>query len=157
MGETYKYVLYAPVPRFAWPDKPEASEATSTLDYAYLLRSITEGFSYAIGIGYIPEAYANFSWMGVLLVLLMQGAVFAGLNHWLNGENSEGGAAIFVIVTAGFINGIGATSIMLFGNIAQIVVCCVLVVYLFSGRFRRQPVFPFQVQPANVPELPSKV
>lgn len=150
-GETYKYFLYAPVPRFAWPTKPEATESTAVLDYAYLLRDFTEGFTYVIGIGYIPEAYANFSWLGVFVVLSVQGLSFAFFNKWLNGEQSEGGAAIYVLVTAGFINGIGATAIMLFGNLLQIVVCCVALVYVFSRRLRNRPAGPpphLQASPA---------
>jgi hypothetical protein len=133
-GETYKYFLYAPVPRFLWRGKPIASDSNATLDYAYMLRSVSGGDTYVIGIGYIPEAYANFSWMGVALVLLIQGGLFGVFNEFLNGERSEGGAAVFILVTANFINGIGATSVMLFGNIVQIILCCVLIVYAFGSR-----------------------
>jgi uncharacterized membrane protein len=132
-GESYEYFLYALVPRVIWPNKPAANDATSMLDNAYDLK-IRGSDTYSIGVGYIGEAYANFSWAGVLVVMAALGLAIGLSARVLNGAMSYGGAAIYVVCGAVFINGIGSSIVVLCGNLLQISICFVILIWPFAGR-----------------------
>lgn len=87
-GSTYSYFLYAWIPRLLWPAKPSAAQANEQLDVDYRLKAPEQGST--IGIGQLPEAYVNFGLLGIILVMSIQGFVFALLDSSLNGPRSEG-------------------------------------------------------------------
>jgi len=116
-GATYGYFLYAWIPRILWPDKPSASVANKMIDVDY--RLAVPSSTSTIGIGQLPEAYVNFGLLGIVLILALQGVVFALLDKVMNGPRSEGGRAIYLSVMVYFINGIGSSSAILFGALFQ--------------------------------------
>lgn len=116
-GSTYSYFLYAWIPRLLWPAKPSASEANEQVDVDYRLKAPGQGST--IGIGQLPEAYVNFGLLGIILVMSIQGFVFALLDSSLNGPRSEGGRAIYLSVMVYFLNGIGSSAAILFGALFQ--------------------------------------
>ena len=123
-GETYSYFLYAWIPRLLWPDKPSASESTDRLDLDY-------GFKYesqpvTIAMGQLPEAYANLGVFGVGLVMALQGIIFAVLDAMLNGSRGEGGRAIYLVIMAYFLNGIGSSAVVVFGALLQYILASAL-------------------------------
>ncbi|NIV36522.1 MAG: hypothetical protein GWN58_45940 [Anaerolineae bacterium] len=133
-GETYLYFLYAWIPRLLWSDKPSASEAVDRLDVDY-------GFKYesqpvTVAMGQLPEAYANFGVLGIGLVMALQGLIFALLDAALNGRRSEGGRAIYLVVMAFFLNGIGTSATVLFGALAQQILASALILRPFAYGFR---------------------
>lgn len=133
-GESYKFFLYTPIPRILWQDKPNIAESTAMLDFAYLLKDPARGNSYAIGVGYIAEAYANFSWPGVIVVMGLLGAGIGWASRLLNSDSSYGGAAIFGVCMIAFINGIGSTLVMICGAIVQIALCFALLLWYFAQK-----------------------
>lgn len=133
-GDTYAYFLVAWIPRALWPGKPLES-ATHQLDVDYRLKYPWQR-STNIGIGLLPEAYANFGPLGMLLVMMFQGAVLGCLAIILNGPNSEGGRAIYLSLMIYFLNGIGTTAAILFGALWQQVLANALILRLFTGRFQ---------------------
>lgn len=131
-GESYKPFVYAPVPRVVWPEKPVASDALELLDFSYDLKQAGGGQS--IGIGYLAEAYANFSWYGIVAVMAIQALVLSLFDWLLNRPWSQAGAALFVMLLASMLNGIGASAIIIYGNLLQMLVGCALVIGPFSTK-----------------------
>lgn len=116
-GETYAYLLYGWVPRFLWPDKPIAQQANIIFAVDYRLLPEDQAYQATgtmIGIGHLPEAYANFDVTGVFLVMALQGMLLAAANAIFNGSRSEGGSAIYLSITVFFLNGIGSATAALF-------------------------------------------
>lgn len=137
-GETYQYFLYAWIPRLIWPNKPSASIANDTIDIDYRLKPINSSTTY--GIGHLPEAYANFGLAGIIGVLALQGIIFALLDHLFNGRNSNGGRAIYLSVMVYFLNGIGSSSVILFGALFQQILVNVLLLRQFCLGFATKEV-----------------
>ena len=113
-GETYAYILYGWIPRFFWPDKPIAQEANVKFAVDYRLMSEKQTSGTMIGIGHLPEAYANFGIAGILFVMAVQGSFLAAVNTVFNGPDSEGGGAIYLSIIVFFLNGIGSATAALF-------------------------------------------
>jgi hypothetical protein len=133
-GETYSYFLYAWIPRLLWPSKPSASEANQRIDVDYGLKY--EWQDSTTSIGQLPEAYANFGIIGIAVVMALQGIVFAILDAVLNDTRSEGGRAIYLVVMAYFLNGIGTSSAVLFGSLVQYVLASAVILRLFAESWR---------------------
>lgn len=148
-GETYRYFLYAYIPRALWLGKPLASASGERLDLDYRLK--LEWQTSTIGIGLLPEAYANFGPIGILVIMACQGLLFALFGKMLNGHRSDGGRAIYLSITVYFLNGIGSSAAVLFGAIFQQVIANVLILRPFARGFRsvRQDSFetPHDVAP----------
>jgi len=133
-GVSYSYFLYAWIPRLLWPDKPSASESTDLLDIEYGLKY--EGQSVTVAIGQLPEAYANFGIVGIAVVMALQGVAFALLDAMLNGPRSEGGRAIYLVIMAYFLNGIGSSAAVLFGALVQYILASAVIMRPFSASWQ---------------------
>lgn len=133
-GRSYEYFLYTFVPRVVWPTKPIASAATDLMDFSYGLRT-EDNTTTNFGIGQIAEAYANFAWIGVLFVMVIQGAFFALIDKVLNGRQSEGGRAIYLSIMVLFLNGIGTSAVVVFGSIIQLTIASALLMRPFAVSF----------------------
>lgn len=131
-GRTYSYLLVAWIPRILWPNKPSASSANAALDVDY--RLLYPGQNATISIGQLPEAFANFGIPGIVFVMFLQGAIFATLDVVLNRASSHGGRAIYLTQMVYFLNGIGSSTVMLFGALLQHIIANVLILRYFSRR-----------------------
>lgn len=138
-GSTYEYLLFGWIPRFLWPDKPVASDVNSRLDVDYGLLEQEQTSRATIGIGQLPEAYANFGPPGIIVVLLLQGISFAMLDTIFNGRRSDGGRAIYLAVMISFLNGIGSSTAIFFGALLQNAVANVALLRLFATGFKAKP------------------
>ncbi len=137
-GSSYAYFLVAWIPRAIWPDKPTATGgANDRMDVDYRLK--VEGSSSSIGIGLLPEAYANFGAVGVLLVMALQGAVLGMLSAMLDGRNSDGGRAIYLSLGVYLLNGIGTSASVMFGAIFQQVLASAVIMRPFTTGWRAAP------------------
>jgi hypothetical protein len=135
-GTTYDYMLIAWIPRVVWPDKPSAAEPNDQLDVDYLLKSVSQIGHGVIGIGQLPEAYANFGLAGIVGVMFIQGLVFSMLNQVLNGPRSEGGRAIYMSLMVFLLNGIGSSLAIWFGSMLQQIIANALILRPFAYGFR---------------------
>lgn len=133
-GQTYAYFAYAWIPRLLWPDKP-AVGANEQIDVDYMLKQSDSGTT--IGIGQLPEAYINFGLIGIVMVMAIQGFIFALLDSSLNGSRSDGGRAIYLSVMVYFLNGIGSAAAVLFGALFQQILANALILRLFATGWRR--------------------
>ncbi len=75
-GLTYSQVPGQFVPRFFWPNKPQAHISTDTLCIYYGLQDETTVRNATIGFGLLAEAYANFGLFGVGVLAFILGAFY---------------------------------------------------------------------------------
>ncbi|BCM88565.1 hypothetical protein IAD21_00398 [Abditibacteriota bacterium] len=139
-GATYSYLLYGWIPRLVWPDKPSASEGASyrtDVDYQFVTPDSVGKTN--IGIGFLPESYANFGIWGTVFVMALQGACFALLDRLLNGPQSQGGRAIYLALMIFFLNGIGSSTVTLFGAVFQLVLANGIILRFFATSWRLKP------------------
>jgi hypothetical protein len=137
-GSTYSYFLVALIPRLLWPNKPTATGgANDRMDVDYRLKY--EGQSVSVGIGLLPEAYANFGAIGMALVMALQGAVFGLLGALLDGRGSQGGRAIYLSIGVYFLNGIGTSASVMFGAILQQVLASAILMRPFTSGWLALP------------------
>ncbi len=119
-GSTYSYFLVTLVPRVIWPEKPEAGGANKFYGVNYGLTTEEGAERSTFGVNLIAESYINFGWAGIILMMALQG-IFLGLLQHLFGEQKSGagGWAVYVSFFVFFLNGIGSSTDMLFGNVIQ--------------------------------------
>lgn len=72
-GRTYYYMMVTLIPRVLWPSKPSVSEANRFYQVTYGLSSETDLASTSISVGVVAEAFMNFGWAGVALVMFLVG------------------------------------------------------------------------------------
>ena len=123
------------VPRFIWPDKPVANGPDTGAAISYGFMTPDQVGTVSIGLGQLGLGYANFGFMGVLMIMAFQGVAFALLRAMLDGRQSEGGRAIYLTVMVPFLNGVGGSTAVLFGSVIQTVVANGLILKMFT----RQP------------------
>jgi hypothetical protein len=66
--------------------------------------------------------------------MFLQGAIFAALDVVLNRANSQGGRAVYLTQMVYFLNGIGSSTVMLFGALLQHIIANVLILRYLSRR-----------------------
>lgn len=76
-GESFKNAFVVLVPRVIWPDKPVITAVGSDL---YLAATGLEGSS--ISPGLFAEAYWNFGWVGLPLLMVPLGMILAIFSHY---------------------------------------------------------------------------
>lgn len=75
-GASYSYVAVGLIPRFLWPDKPSANDANRFYQVAYRLSPPSELNAVSMSAGTLTEAYFNFGWPGVVIVMFLLGILF---------------------------------------------------------------------------------
>lgn len=135
-GKTYAYLLYGWVPRILWSDKPLAHQANKTLAVDYKIQTEEGTATTSIGIGHLPEAYANFGVPGIVIIMALQGLFFTSIDKVLNGQRSEGGRSIYLAIMVYFLNGIGSATAALFMAVIPNTVASALILRFYSKRWR---------------------
>lgn len=79
LGSTLVTVLYNPVPRFLWPDKPNPSIVRLMVERGY---GKGAGTHHNIAVSLPAELYANFWWLGVVLGSALLGYVSRRVYQW---------------------------------------------------------------------------
>jgi hypothetical protein len=72
-GRLYSYMLVTLVPRFFWPDKPSVNDSNRWYQVAYRLTARNDLNGVSIAVGYLPESYINFGWLGPPVVMFCLG------------------------------------------------------------------------------------
>jgi hypothetical protein len=135
-GATYSYFAVALIPRVIWPDKPVAGTANSFFAVTYGITTEEGAERSTFGVSLLGEGYLNFGWVGVILIMAIQGIVIGLLQHSFGGVRSgAGGQAVFLAFFIFFLNGIGSSAEILFGNILQNLLCgCLLLWWARSSQ-----------------------
>jgi hypothetical protein len=81
-GETYAILPKIIVPRFIVEDKPTTQSAMALLNNRYGLQTMEESSVTAIGWGLVPEAYANYGYLGVFGIAIVVGGFCGWLAWW---------------------------------------------------------------------------
>lgn len=81
-GETYGYIPPLFIPRFFWPDKPSGQITTKRLAIHYGLQDESAAKTTSIGFGVLAEAYANFGYIGLVLLGLLIGWLQKTIAIW---------------------------------------------------------------------------
>ncbi|HXM35266.1 MAG TPA: hypothetical protein VN920_08765, partial [Pyrinomonadaceae bacterium] len=123
-GETYSYFAIAMIPRIVWPDKPQAGSANGFYAVSYGITSEEGAKTTTFGVSILGESFMNFGWYGIVLVMLLQGIIISLLERVFGGPQSgPGGQAVFIAFFIFFLNGIGSSAEIVFGNILQNLLC----------------------------------
>lgn len=123
-GETYSYFVVALIPRALWPEKPRAGNANSFFGINYGFQTEEGAKITTFGVSMLGESYINFGWPGVALIMLFQGLILGILQHMFGESRSgAGGQAVFLAFFVFFLNGIGSSAEILFGNLLQNLLC----------------------------------
>lgn len=100
-GKSYGPIPGQFIPRFFWPDKPQAHVSTSMLGIYYGLQSAEDTKKTTIGFGMITEAYANFGLPGIMVLGFLIGMIFKKLGRWaLNSPTLSYGGILLVMLMA---------------------------------------------------------
>ncbi len=75
-GETYSMLPIMLMPRVFWPDKPSGHAATELLGFRYGVHEHGKVISTSIGLGLLGEAYANFGFIGTIVLSYLIGSMF---------------------------------------------------------------------------------
>lgn len=119
-GRTYSYFAVALIPRALWPDKPLSGSANGFFAITYGLLTEEGAKTTTFGVSLVGEAFINFGWAGVVFVMLIQGLAIGVLERIFGSRKSgAGGQAVFIAFFVFFLNGIGSSAEILFGNILQ--------------------------------------
>ena len=119
-GRTYSYFAVALIPRTLWPEKPQAGSANGFFAISYGLLTEEGAKTTTFGMSLLGEAFINFGWIGVILVMFVQGLTISVLERIFGSQKSgAGGQAVFVAFFVFFLNGMGSSAEILFGNIVQ--------------------------------------
>ncbi|HUJ43394.1 MAG TPA: hypothetical protein VLW52_07285 [Opitutaceae bacterium] len=81
-GETYKQIPGQFVPRLFWPEKPRGHISTYTLSIYYGLQNEEATYETTIAFGFLPEAFANFGYWGVIGLGVVFGFGFRKITLW---------------------------------------------------------------------------
>jgi hypothetical protein len=135
-GGTYSYFVIAVIPRVIWPEKPVAGSANNYFAVNYGITTEEGAERSTFGVSLLGEGFINFGWAGVLLIMALQGIIIGLLQHIFGGVRSgAGGQAVFLAFFIFFLNGIGSSAEILFGNILQNLLCgCLLLWWARSSQ-----------------------
>ncbi|MBC7952349.1 MAG: hypothetical protein H7Z12_11105 [Rhodospirillaceae bacterium] len=81
-GDTLRPLLTSMVPRAVWPGKPE-ERAGQAFGWRYGLITDRDG-DMSVNLSWLVEAFANFGWLGLVVVMGLAGLVLALLDAVLN-------------------------------------------------------------------------
>lgn len=149
-GRTYSYFAVALIPRALWANKPEAGSANNFFAVNYGLLTEEGAKTTTFGMSLLGESFINFGWAGVVFVMLIQGLAIAVL-EWIFGSrmSGAGGQAVFIAFFVFFLNGIGSSAEILFGNILQNLLFGYVLLWWAREKFKRVDIKPAFDRPAT--------
>jgi hypothetical protein len=150
-GATYSYFLVALIPRVIWPDKPEAGSANYFYAVSYNITTEDGARRSTFGMSLLTESFINFGWIGVIIIMALQGAFLYSVQVIFSGAKSGlGGQAVFVAFFVFFLNGIGSSAEIMFGNLIQSLLLSVAFLWVArSTASNLQTLTPVGVRPVT--------
>jgi hypothetical protein len=144
------------IPRALWANKPEAGSANNFFAINYGLLTEEGAKTTTFGMSLLGESFINFGWAGVVFVMLIQGLAIAVL-EWIFGSrmSGAGGQAVFIAFFVFFLNGIGSSAEILFGNILQNLLFGYVLLWWAREKIKRVDLKPAFDRPATA-ALPTR-
>ncbi|MBS1875385.1 MAG: O-antigen polysaccharide polymerase Wzy [Acidobacteria bacterium] len=119
-GRTYGYLVVALVPRVVWPDKPIAQQANNDFAIRYGFLAPTSIGTTMTGMPQLDEAYVNFGALGVVVIMLVIGAIYGTIDAVLRADQVLfGNVVLYTLVVIPFMT-IENNFAGLVGNILQV-------------------------------------
>jgi hypothetical protein len=131
-GGTYSFFFVAWIPRVIWPEKPQAGGANNFFAVNYGITTEEGAKRSTFGVSLLGEGYINFGTPGVIVVMFMQGVILILLQLVFGtAKSGAGGQAVFLAFFVFFLNGVGTSAEIFFGNIVQNLLCsCFLLLWV---------------------------
>jgi hypothetical protein len=80
-GDTWLPILYAPIPRFIWADKPNLTEVTNNRFNVHAgFQTSAHAETTTLSAPVVADAFLNFGWFGIALAGLLYGLYFRALS-----------------------------------------------------------------------------
>jgi hypothetical protein len=137
-GASYRYLLITFIPRFVWPNKPSVNESNRAYQSAYGVTQPDDLDHVAIGAGLIPEAYMNFGWFGIPVVMCLAGIVLGVFERVLLGRQAGVFASALGLAYVLQLFSLNGQAAAYFGGMTQII-ALTMVIFLPALRFQAPP------------------
>ena len=131
-GETYALLPGMLVPRFLSPNKTKSQAGMDLLNIRYGILTVEGVGSTAVGWGLIAEAWANFGFLGEILIGLLVGVFAGALMRWSAGASAVSRPTLVAIIGMTALLNLEADLAGLIATLFQTIVG----VLLFLGIFR---------------------
>jgi hypothetical protein len=130
-GESYYPILFKPIPRAVWPDKPE--ELTGqTFGHRYGLIS-TSNTATSLNLPQIVELYANFGLIGVIAGMFIFGLIYRLLIEMYVHPGMGLGALVGGVYVLSKLVDVGSAASMVFGGIPWSIIFIALIGLLIDA------------------------
>src|ERR1017187_8886241 len=96
-GVSYLYAALAGFPNVAWSIHPTTAHGTLSAWLVYTVMPYAAANGCGLGYSFIAEAYENFGWIGVPLVLLVTGWIAGRLSEAVRGRSDPASLALAVV------------------------------------------------------------
>jgi hypothetical protein len=126
-GATYRYLLVTLIPRFLWPNKPSVNDSNRFYQLSYGVTQEQDLDHVAIGAGLIPEAYMNFGWIGIPLVLCLAGIILGVFERIFLGQHAGAFATAVGLAYILQLLALNGQAAAYFGGMIQIVGLTILI------------------------------
>jgi hypothetical protein len=140
-GATYRYLLVTLIPRFLWPGKPSVNDANRFYQLSYGVTQAGDLDHVAIGAGLIPEAYMNFGWAGIPLVMCVAGVILGVFERIFLGRQAGAFASATGLAYVLQLLALNGQAAAYFGGMIQIVGLTILI-FLPALRVKTRSVRP---------------
>jgi len=148
-GASYGYLVVTLIPRFLWPDKPSVNDSNRFYQLAYGVTQAEDLDHVAIGAGLIPEAYMNFGWVGIPVVMCLGGVVLGVFERIFLGQHAGVFASAVGLAYVLQLLSLNCQAAAYFGGMTQIIGLTILI-FLPALRFkRRSPRIHWRLRMAN--------
>jgi O-antigen polysaccharide polymerase Wzy len=135
-GASYQYLLITLIPRFLWPAKPSVNDSNRFYQVAYGVTQADDLDHVAIGAGLIPEAYMNFGWAGIPVVMCLAGILLGVFERVFLGRKAGTFASAVGLAYVLQLLALNGQAAAYFGGMIQIVGFTILI---FLPCLRFQP------------------
>jgi len=132
-GSSYSYFFVGWIPRAIWPDKPSALDGNNRLVLDYGLLSVVSIQTTTAGLGLLPEAYANFGDLGMVLIMALQGFFLAMIFRAFTVTARIGPQAVLLSVAIFLINGVGGITAVMYSGLLQNLAGSAILLWLAAG------------------------
>jgi hypothetical protein len=134
-GASYKYLWITLIPRFLWPDKPSVNDSNRFYQLSYGVTQQEDLDHVAIGAGLIPEAYMNFGWTGIPIVMCLAGVILGVFERIFLGHHAGAFASALGLAYVLQLLALNGQAAAYFGGMIQ-VIGLTLVIFLPALRFK---------------------
>lgn len=135
-GSTYRYLLITLVPRFLWPGKPSVNDSNRFYQLSYGVTKAQDLDHVAIGAGLIPEAFMNFGWVGIPVVMCLAGVILGVFERIFLGQHAGSFASAVGLAYVLQLLALNGQAAAYFGGMIQIIGLTVAI-FLPALRFKK--------------------